>query len=130
MARLFSAALFIASMVIPALAETPPPLPATAKKLAAADITALYDGSMVTWHNFAAGGIGAAIYDLKKKVQYVIYDFSGNRGSFTGKIRVKDDTFCYVPPKSKEVCVSVYTDGGDIYEVDSAGVVSGKNKKQ
>jgi hypothetical protein len=78
----------------------------------------------------AANGTGTAKYDLKQNKQDVTYNFGGKTGSFTGKARVKGDTFCFVPPKAKEVCESVYTDGNDIYEVSSKGIVDGKNQKQ
>ena len=128
--RFLCIVLMTASMVVPAVAEAPPKLPATAKKLTGPEITALYDGSSVNWHNYAANGTGTAKYDLKQNKQDVTYNFGGKTGTFTGKIRVKGDTFCFVPPKAKEVCESVYTDGNDIYEVSSKGIVDGKNQKQ
>jgi hypothetical protein len=41
-------------IVVPAMAQDAPKLPDGAKELNGADITALYDGSMVKWVNFAA----------------------------------------------------------------------------
>ena len=73
---------------------------------------------MVKWVNVAANGTGIALYDLKGRKQHVIYVFGDNKGTFSGKIRVKGDNFCYTPPRAKEVCVIVFTDGDDIYEVD------------
>ncbi len=81
------------------------------------------------WNNIAAKGTGVALYDLKKKKQYVIWDIGGNQGAFTGPIRVKDDTFCYKVPQQKEACVAVYLDGDVIYEVDKKGAVSSRNMK-
>jgi hypothetical protein len=53
MMRLLCTALIAGSMIVPALAAvTAPTLPATAKKLTGAEITALYDGALITWDNF------------------------------------------------------------------------------
>jgi len=109
--------------------ETPPKLPLTAKKLTGAEITALYDGVTVNWHNYALSGTGTATYDLKKGVQTGTWNMGGKSGAINGTIRVKGDTFCYTVNK-KEECDSVYTDGADIYEVNSKSVVVSKNQKQ
>ena len=116
-------------IVAPAMAQDAPKLPDGAKELKGADITALYDGSMVKWVNLAAKGTGIALYDLKGRKQHVIYVFGDNKGTFSGKIRVKGDNFCYTPPRAKEVCVMVFTDGDDIYEVDKNHAVLSKNRK-
>ena len=116
-------------IVASAMAEEIPKLPDGAKELKGADITALYDGSIVKWVNLSANGTGIALYDLKGQKQHVIYDFGDKKGTFSGKIRVKGDNFCYTPPKVKEVCVIVFTDGDDIYEVDKDHVVLSKNRK-
>jgi len=109
--------------------ENPPKLPPNAKKLTGGEITALYDGETVNWHNYALGGTGNATYDLKKGVQTGTWNIGGKSGAINGKIRVKGDTFCYTV-NNKEECDSVYTDGADTYEVNSKGVVVSKNQKQ
>ena len=127
--RTISIAMIGLFMIVPAIAQDAPKLPDGAKELKGADITALYDGSTVKWVNVAANGTGIALYDLKSQKQHVIYVFGDNKGTFSGKIRVKGDNFCYTPPKAKEVCVFVFTDGDDIYEVDKNHVVLSKNRK-
>jgi hypothetical protein len=122
---MFAVALPIASVNAK---ETPPKLPATAKKLTGAEITALYDGLTVNWHNYALSGTGTATYDLKKGSQTGTWNIGGKSGAINGKIRVKGDTFCYTV-NSKEECDSIYTDGADIYEVNSKGIVVSKNQK-
>ena len=129
MTNLFAAALFTAAMVVPAMAEAPPPLPGTAKKLTGAEITTLYEGASVKWHNYAGDGTGTAKYNLQAGTQDVDYNMGGQKGSFTDKIRVNGDKFCYTV-QANETCVLVYTDGNDIYEVTDEGVVASKNQKE
>ena len=134
MKQFLFATLIAASMILPAVAgETPPLLPTTAKKLSGADITALYDGATVNWHRFKVGGTGTTTYDFKTKTISGTWAMGGKKGTFTGKIRVKEDKFCYtINPanKNKEICGSVYTDGTNIYEVTAKGVVDAQNQKQ
>jgi hypothetical protein len=125
-----AAALFVVLPIAQTLAkESPPKLPATAKKLTGSEITALYDGITVNWHNYALSGTGTATYDLKKGAQTGTWNIGGKSGAINGKIRIKGDTFCYTA-SGKEECDSVYTDGADIYEVNSKGIVVSKNQKQ
>ena len=69
--RRISVAMIGLWIVAPAMAQDAPKLPDGAKELKGADITALYDGSMVKWVNVAAKGTGIALYDLKGRKQHV-----------------------------------------------------------
>ena len=130
--RIIYAALAAILIVIPAVAETPPKLPPTAKKLTGAEITALYDGATIAWNNFTQKitMIGTATFDLKKKTQSRTWQGGGKSGTFTGTARVKGSKFCHKVGNTKEVCHSVYIDGTDIYEVSDKGIVDSQNKKQ
>ncbi len=117
-------------LAAPALAQSAPALPASAKKLSGKEIAALYDGATVSFNNFTKDKplTGKATYDLKANSQSGEFNYGGQTGTFKGAIRVKGDTFCFTENK-KETCSSVYLDGGTIYEVSPKGAVISANKK-
>ena len=130
MIRLPSAAAIAVAMIVPATAATAPTLPAGATKLIGPQITAFYDGATLKFNNFSVGANGTVTLDLKKGTEVGTWATGTAKGKVAGAIRVKDDTFCYKPGKAKEVCVSVYTSGADIYETDAKGNVISQNQKQ
>jgi len=134
MKRVLTTSLLIAALTLPVLAAapTPPTLPPTAKKLTGPEIVKLYDGATITWNNFTQKTemAGTTTFDFKKGTQTGTWEGGGKKGTFTGKIRVKGDLWCYKIGNNKETCDSVYMDGQDIYEVNAKGVVDSQNKKQ
>jgi hypothetical protein len=109
-----------------------PPLPSTAKKLQGPEIEALYVGGHA---------VGTSFQDKKSLVTFDVKmdpkkkTILGNwalKGGKSGKVdmnySIRGDNWCNKARKGggKEVCVSVYTDGSDVYEVDDKGVVASK----
>jgi hypothetical protein len=104
-----------------ALADNPP---ASAKKLNAAEITKLYDGTYASFDNIRDKVKGEIFYSIKDKVLFGIYNTeNGDRGIFRGKARVKGDQFCY-KTDAKEVCQDVYLDGKTYYETNADSTVT------
>jgi hypothetical protein len=114
-----------------AFAESPPALPASAKKLTGKEIAALYDGATVSFNNFTMKQplTGTDTYGLKAHAHQGTYTLGGKSGSFSGAARVKGDQFCHREGSSSEHCAFVYTDGADIYEVNAKGIVESQNHK-
>ena len=114
-----------------ALAENPPSLPASAKKLTGKEITALYDGATINFNNFTMKQplTGTDTYDLKAHSHQGTYTLGGKSGTFSGGARVKGDQFCHREGNGIEHCAFVYTDGADIYEVNAKGIVESQNRK-
>ena len=119
-------------VISPCLAVEAPALPSSAKKLNNKEIATLYEGSTISFNNFTMAQplTGTDTYDLKGHKHHGTYTMGGQTGQFSGPIRVKGDQFCHAEGAGKEHCASVYTDGSDIYEVNSKGVVESKNQKQ
>jgi hypothetical protein len=116
----------------PASAIKSPRLPSTAKKLTAAEIVRLYDGHTMSFSNFTLNKplSGEVSVSFKTKTITGTYVFGDDKGTFKGTIRMKGDYYCYnVGKKSRgEVCGRIYSDGRDIYEVNSMGKVIAKNR--
>ena len=117
-----------------AAAVTAPKLPASAKKLTGAEISALFDGATLTFESYAHANLvsGTATFDLKNHTQTGTWEAAAvnKKGDVSGFVEVKGDQWCFKPDPSKEFCNFVYKDGDDIYEVSSSKVVVAKDKKQ
>jgi hypothetical protein len=130
----------VASLVIFGLgmdiasAVTAPKLPASAKKLTGAQISALFDGATITFASYAHPNLvtGTATFDLKNHTQTGSWEAPAvnKKGDVKGFIEVKGDQWCFKPDAKSEFCNSVYQDEGDIYEVSSSHVVVAKERKQ
>jgi hypothetical protein len=130
-ASLASTALVLSTIC--AMALEAPALPTTAKKLTGKDIVALYDGSTVKFNNFTKDKplTGSVTYDLKTKSAAGNYVYGGSASAnFSQRIRINGSKFCYQVGKDKETCVTVHTDGANIYETDATGTVTSLNQKQ
>jgi hypothetical protein len=119
------------SLANTALAQSPPALPTSAKKLTGKEISTLYDGATVNFNNFTMKQplSGTDTYDLKAHSHQGTYTLGDKSGSFSGVARVKGDQFCHREGGGGEHCDFVYTDGADIYEVNAKGVVESQNHK-
>jgi hypothetical protein len=130
----------IASLVIFGLgvsiasAVTAPKLPASAKKLTGAEISALFNGATMTFESYAHPNLvtGTATFDLNNHTQTGTWEAQAvkKKGDVKGFVEVKGDQWCFKPDPTKEFCNFVYKDGADIYEVSSSNVVVSKEKKQ
>jgi hypothetical protein len=119
------------SLISAALAESPPVLPASAKKLTGKEIAALYDGATVSFENFTMKSplTGTDTYDLKAHLHQGTYTLGNKSGAFSGAARVKGNQFCHREGGGPEHCAFVYTDGGEIYEANAKGLVESQNRK-
>jgi hypothetical protein len=128
---LISAILASAVLATSAFAADAPKLPATAKKLSGQEIAALYGGTL-KYQNFtqAIPFTGSVTFDLKANTEHGTYSTGASSGEFSGRVRIVGDQWCHQEGTGVEFCVSVYTDGDDIYEVDKYGVVESRNQKQ
>lgn len=115
-----------------ALADNAPSLPPSAKKLSGREITELYDGLTINFNNFTMGQAltGTDTYNIKGHSHHGTYSIGGKSGAFSGSAQVRGDKFCHREGNSPEHCAFVYTDGADIYEVDSKGLVESLNHRQ
>jgi hypothetical protein len=130
----------IASIVILGLsvsiasAVTAPKLPASAKKLTGAEISALFDGATMRFQSYAHPNFvsGTVSFDLKHHAQTGNWEAPAvnKKGEVKGFVEVKEDKWCFNTDQKKEFCNFVYKDGDDIYEVSSSNVVVAKEKKQ
>jgi hypothetical protein len=115
----------------PADAQERPKLPASAKRLNAAEIEALYRNATVVGINFDNPGLvtfSARINAATKT--FVSHVFADNRpvGTFELTYALKGDLWCYREVKSgTERCVAVHRDGDVIYETNADGSVSARN---
>jgi hypothetical protein len=114
-----------------AMAQSPPALPTSAKKLTGKEISTLYDGATVNFDNFTMKQplTGTDTYDLKAHSHRGTYTLGDKSGSFSGAARVKGDQFCHREGGGSEHCDFVYVDGAEIYEVNAKGVVESHNHK-
>jgi hypothetical protein len=117
-----------------AAAVTAPKLPASAKKLTGAEISALFDGATLTFESYAHPNLvsGTATFDLKNHSQTGTWEAAAvnKKGDVSGFVEVKGDQWCFKPDPNKEFCNFVYKDGDDIYEVSGSKVVLAKEKRQ
>jgi hypothetical protein len=115
-----------------ALAAQAPDLPASAKKLSAAQIASLYDGHTFTFTTYTAFGVatGTVTYDFASKTNRGKYKLGFHTGDIDGKIRMDGDKFCYKVRMDSEHCDFVYLAGKDIYDVDPSGSVRSVNRRQ
>ncbi len=122
--RLGCAAAVLAFFAAPAASEDAPKLPASATRLNAAAIVALYDGKTFTFKSVTDYGIatGEVTYDFKTNTNHGTYQLGSRHGTFEGAIRVSGDKFCY-KARGGDICNYVYVDGDDIYEVKQSGFV-------
>ncbi len=102
-----------------------PPLPKSAKQLNTAAIIKLYQGKTFAFQSVTSFGLvaGEVSYDFATNTNHVTYRLGSRQGSFSGKIRVHADKFCYAADRAAERCNAVYVDGGYIYEVREGGLV-------
>ena len=117
-----------------AAAVTAPKLPASAKKLSGAEISALFDGATMSFESYAHPNFvtGTANFDLKNRTQTGSWEAPAvnKKGDVKGFVEVKGDKWCFKPDAKNEFCNFVYQDGADIYEVSSSHVVVAKEKRQ
>jgi hypothetical protein len=117
-----------------AAAVAAPKLPASAKKLAGAEISALFDGATLTFESYAHANLvsGTVTFDLKNHTQTGTWEAAAanKKGDVSGFVEVKGDQWCFKPDPNKEFCNDVYKDGDDIYEVTTSKVVVAKEKKK
>lgn len=133
MVRVIFAAVVLSLTTGLAFAVKAPKLPVSAHKLTADEIRTLYDGIPYMFHNFVAsktGVTGSFLMDFTKKAASGTYVDGKNSGNWKGTIRIKGSQYCRKIEKHREGCVSVYTDGGKVYEVNGRGVVESLNSRQ
>lgn len=109
-----------------------PALPASAKKLSAAEIVSLYDGNTFSFTTYTAFGVatGSVTYNFKSKTNRGKYQLGFRKGDIDGKIRMEGDKFCYKVRLDSEHCDFVYVAGKDIYDVDPSGKVRSVNHRK
>ena len=117
-------------LTVPALAVKAPRRPSAAQKLTAQEIIKLYDGHTVSFNNFTLDKPLNGVFTINYQAKTVsgTYVFGTEKGTFKGSVRISGDDYCYRVRKGKEVCVRIYKDGSDIYEVDSWGKVTSQNR--
>jgi hypothetical protein len=122
--RLACTAAALAFFAAPAASEDTLQLPASAKRLNAAAIVALYDGKTFAFKSVTDFGIatGEVSYDFKTNTNHGTYQLGPHHGTFSGAIRVSGDKFCY-KARGGDICNYVYIDGADVYEVKQSGFV-------
>ena len=107
-------------------------VPASAKKLDAAGIEALYAGLHASFNNVSQKDTltGEVWVDQKVGNGWGMYVYGGkNRGVFVNKMRIKGDQFCYKGSgDKKETCSDVYADGKSYYETDAKKKVLSANQ--
>ncbi len=117
-----------------AAAVTAPKLPASAKKLTGAEISALFDGATLTFESYTHPNLvsGTATFDLKNHTQTGTWEAAAvnKKGDVSGFVEVKGEQWCFKPDPKKEFCNFVYMDGADVYEVSGSKVVLAKEKRQ
>lgn len=111
-----------AMVVVPVLAFGAPSLPKTSKKLNGTEILTLYDGSNFKFKDFRSDvpNTGTVTFDFKNQIRSGKLDGYGNT---LGSVKIDDDKLCE-QGGGFNLCLSVYVDGTDIYEVGAEGVVS------
>jgi hypothetical protein len=89
--------LWLCGLCTSAFAAKAPELPASAKKLSAAEIVSLYDGKSFSFTTYTAFGVatGTVTYDFKTKTNSGNYQLGFRKGDIDGKIRLDGDRFCY-----------------------------------
>ena len=117
-----------AMVVAPVLASGAPSLPKTAKKLNGNEIVILYDGSNFKFKDFRSDvpNTGTVTFDFKNQIRSGKLDGYGNT---LGSVKIDGDKLCS-QGGGFNMCLSVYVDGTDIYEVGSEGVVVSVLQKQ
>jgi hypothetical protein len=115
-----------------ASAASAPPLPASAKKLSAAQIVKLYDGKTFAFTTYTGFGVatGTVTYDFKTMTNSGNYQLGFHHGEIDGKIRIDGDHFCHKVRMDSEHCDFVYVSGKTIFDVDPGGSVRSVNKRQ
>lgn len=104
-------------------------LPASARKLTAGEIRTLYDHTQFNFNNHD-GTTGTFLVDFAGKTAFGTFARGGNRGSWTGRVRIRGSQFCRKIENNREGCVFLYVDGADVYEVNSKGIVESLNRKR
>ena len=127
-----AAILLMCGLCTSAFAAKAPDLPASARKLSAAEVVSLYDGKSFSFTTYTAFGVatGTVTYDFKTKTNRGKYQLGFRKGDIDGKIRMDGDRFCYKVRLDNEHCDFVYLAGNDIYDVDPSGQVRSVNRRQ
>lgn len=125
-------AVVVIALAAPAQAAEAPSLPASAKKLSAAEIVALYDRHAFAFTTWTAFGVatGTVTYDFRTGTSSGTYRMGSFSGSIDGRIHMQGDRFCYKVKMDREHCNFVYRDGSDIYDVEPGGTVASINRRQ
>jgi hypothetical protein len=124
MKRLLAATILLLMSTGHSVAANPQGVPASARKLDAAGVKRLYQGTRATYDNRQQNVRGEIFYDLR--AGYAIGDYlfkDGSTGIFKGTIRTAGNKFCYKSAVDPEVCTDVYQDGKTYYEVDAGGKI-------
>jgi hypothetical protein len=132
MRRSASAVLALLVVTTAATAAPAPPLPASAKKLGAAQIVKLYDGKTFAFSTYTSFGVakGTVTYDFKTMTNSGSYQLGSYHGEIDGKIRMDGDRFCYKVRLDSEHCDFIYVAGKAIFDVDPSGSVRSVNLRQ
>jgi hypothetical protein len=127
-----AAILLLSGLCTSALAARSPDLPASARKLSAAEIVSLYDGESFSFTTYTSFGVatGTVTYDFKTKTNRGKYQLGFRKGDIDGRIRMDGDRFCYKVRLDSEHCDFVYLAGNDIYDVDPSGKVRSVDRRQ
>jgi hypothetical protein len=108
-----------------------PLLPSTAKKLQASQIEQLYVGGHADGTAFQEKELLTFSVNMNSKKKSITEKWmlkSGKSGKVDLVYYIQGDSWCDKLRKGvgKDICVSVYTDGTDVYEVDNKGAVASK----
>jgi hypothetical protein len=114
------------------MAAEAPPLPASAKKLTAAQITKLYDGQTFSFTSYTRFGVatGTVTYDFRSNSSHGTYQLGWHHGTIDGQIHMDGDKFCYKVGMDREHCDFMYRAGKSVYDVEPDGTVQSVNQKQ
>jgi Protein of unknown function (DUF995) len=131
MSRSLVAAVVLVLSSSVAFAVKAPKLPATAKKLTGSEIISLYDQTTFRFRNFTGKQIvtGTFYVNFAAKTASGSYVEGKKSGRWSGTVRIKGDQFCRKIGKNREGCVSLFVDGGKIYEVNNRGYVESLNTR-
>ena len=132
MLRFIFAAILVFTIASVSYAIDAPALPASAKKLNGVEIVKLYDRHTITFEVFGMPLLltGTDTYNFEAHSHSGNFKIGEKSGEFSGAIRVKGDQYCHTEGAKNEICVWVYSDGDDTYEVNSQGIVESKHRKQ
>jgi hypothetical protein len=122
----FALAALMCGAPLAALAIDSPQLPSSAKKLTGKEIVELQDGVTLTFKDYSADALmtGTTVHDFKAGRNGGTYEYKGIKGTYEGKVWIKDDMFCHnATGMPGDTCIFVYSDGPTFYNVSPEGKV-------